>query len=142
MTAWPEFTPEMLRHLPHQAPNGIPPILHPSCQTPSDGWNRCIASLLAIRDLEDDWDGQGTAAPSAEVVDSVTILAVMLRQSGVRPPTLTVQGVDGDVAFEWQWPDQTSLTLDVTEPASATLTRVTREGVVTEYPMFELAVTA
>jgi hypothetical protein len=74
-------------------------------------------------------------------VDSATFLAILLRRHGIRPPTVTVQGVSGDVAFEWQWPDQTSLTLDVTEPASASLTRVTREGHVTEYPLFELAAT-
>lgn len=141
MTHWPELTPEMLRHLP-QSPNGIPPVLHPTCRTPSDGWKRCIDSLLAIRDLEDDWDGQGTPAPPPEVVDSATILAVLLRRHGIRPPTVTVQGLYGDVAFEWQWPDQTSLTLEVTEPASATLNRVSREGNVTEYPMLELAAIA
>ena len=141
MTHWPEFTTEVLQHLPHETPNGIPPVLHPSCRSSADGWKRCIDSLLAVRELKDDWDGQSTPAPPPDVVDSATVLAVLLRQHGVRPPTVTVQGVAGDVAFEWQWADQTSLTLEVAEPALASLTRVTREGVVTKYAMFDAAVT-
>jgi hypothetical protein len=138
---WPELRADDLRHFPLETGAGGSPVLHPSCRTAADGWKRCIDALLVIRELPDDWDGQGTAAPPTEVVDSATILAVMLRRGGVRPPTVTVQGLIGDVAFEWQWADQTTLTLDVDEPFSARLTRVTREGVVTEHPLFEAAVT-
>ncbi len=135
---WPEFSDDVMKHLPLISQNGkSTTMLDPSCRSIVEGWKKCLVSLLEIRELEDDWDGQGTPAPTTNVVDSATILAVMLRQRGVRPPTTTLQGVAGDVFFEWQWPDQSNLTLEVEGPFEARMFRSTRTGDVTEFSLFE-----
>ena len=113
---WPKLTAELLRHFPKS--NGDT-VLPSQCLTEAEGWRSCIESLLEVRSLEDNWDGQGTEAPPPEVVDSATILAVMLRARDIRPPTSALQGVNHDVFFEWQWPDQTMRILEVTEPYEA-----------------------
>jgi hypothetical protein len=84
-------------------------------------WNRRIDQLLAIRRLEDNWDGQGTPAPGVEVVDSALVLALLLRTEGVEAPTGVVQGVTGEVLFDWQWPDGKYLELEVTGAYTADL---------------------
>ena len=115
---WPKLDAAFLKPFPKA---GGSSVLPPGSETEADAWAKSLESLLAIRSLEDDWDGQGTEAPSPEVVDSAMILAVMLRERDVRPPTVTVQGVNGDVGFEWQWEDRSTLSLDVTEPYEADL---------------------
>ena len=81
-------------------------------------WNQRIDQLLAVRQLEDDWDGQGSPAPAVEVVDSALVLALLLRQAGVEPPTGVVQSVGGEVLFDWQSPDK-YVELEVTGPYTA-----------------------
>ena len=138
MTNWPVLTDEMLRHFPSHSGNGeLPSVLDPTCRTTGEGWKKSIDALLAIRELEDDWDGQGAPTPTAEVVDSAMILAVQLRRCGIRPPTTTLQGVAGEVFFEWQWPDSTTLTLEVEAPFEARLIRSTREGQLSWPELFE-----
>ncbi len=83
MNRWPNIEFAELRHFPRLAEHPDPP---PSRQQLADGWKKCFDSLLEIRELEDDWDGQGTQAPTPEVVDSAMILSVMLRQRGILPP--------------------------------------------------------
>lgn len=68
----------------------------------SDTWSQCRDELLAIRALDEDWDGQGAKAPSAALVDSAIQLAEILRQRGVDAPCRIVPGVNGTVIFEWQ----------------------------------------
>lgn len=83
-------------------------------------WDERIDQLLAIRQLEDDWDGQGTPAPTVEVVDSALVLALLLRRAGVEPPSSVVQGVNGDVLFYWwQSPDGKYVEVEVTDPYAA-----------------------
>lgn len=82
-------------------------------------WDERIDQLLAIRQLEDDWDGQGTPAPRVEVVDSALVLALLLRREGVEVPTGVVQGVNGDVLFDWQSPDGKYVEVEVNGPYSA-----------------------
>ena len=55
----------------------------------------------------------------------------------MRPPTTTLQGVAGEVFFEWQWPDSTTLTLEVEAPFEARLIRSTREGQLSWPELFE-----
>ena len=81
-------------------------------------WDERIDRLLAIRQLEDDWDGQGAPAPAVDVVDSALVLALLLRHDGVVPPTGVVQGVGGEVLFDWQSPD-TYVEVEVTGPYAA-----------------------
>lgn len=82
-------------------------------------WDERIDQLLAVRRLEDDWDGQGTPAPPVGVVDSALVLALLLRREGVEPPTGVVQGVNGDVLFDWQSADGKYVEIEVTGPYTA-----------------------
>lgn len=81
-------------------------------------WDERIDQLLAIRLLDDDWDGQGSPAPAVEVVDSALVLALLLRRDGVDPPTGVVQGVGGEVVFDWQSADK-YVEVEVTGPYTA-----------------------
>jgi hypothetical protein len=82
-------------------------------------WNRRIDELLAIRQLEDDWDGQGSPAPAVEVVDSAIVLALLLRRAGIAPPCQAVQDVQGSVCFDWQPGGGRYIELEVTGPYTA-----------------------
>lgn len=82
-------------------------------------WVERIDQLLAIRQLEDDWDGQGTAAPATAVVDSALILALLLRQDGIAGPNLVTQGLGGEVHFDWLTGDGKYIELQVTAPQTA-----------------------
>jgi hypothetical protein len=116
---WATLQSEVLARLPHYATNGKAATGakdNLARQSEAEGWKKCIDSLLRIRLLEDDWDGQGAEAPPAELVDSAMILAVLLRQHHIEPPSVTVQSVQGTVLMEWQWPDHTTLEIDVIEP--------------------------
>ena len=64
-------------------------------------WSERIDDLLGIRQLEDDWDGQGAPAPTSEVVDSALVLALLLRKEGIAPPKLVAQGPSGGIHFDW-----------------------------------------
>jgi hypothetical protein len=57
--------------------------------------------LLAIRGLDDDWDGQGAEAPPPALVDAAITLAQTLEARGLTPPHRVIAGVDGTVSFEW-----------------------------------------
>lgn len=82
-------------------------------------WNERIDELLAIRQLEDDWDGQGAPAPTIEVVDSALVFALLMRRDGVVPPTGVVQGLNGEVLFDWQSEDGKYIEVEVTAPYTA-----------------------
>jgi len=117
---WTTLKSELVNRFPTQSLNGAAngkPMVATLEQTASaDGWKRCIDNLLEIRLLEDDWDGQGTEAPTPELVDSAIILAVLLRQAYLAPPCRTVQSLNGGVILEWQWHDQTTFEIEVVEP--------------------------
>src|SRR5437588_11009825 len=83
------------------------------------GWDECIDGRLAIRQLEDDWDGQGSPGPAVGVVDSALVLALLLRRDGAEPPTGVVQGVGGEVVFDWQTPGGKYIEVEVTGPYAA-----------------------
>jgi hypothetical protein len=119
---WRTLQVEVLDRLPHYAMNGKVRNVageDKAYVSEAEGWKKCIDSLLQIRLLEDDWDGQGSEAPPPELVDSAIILAVLLRQKHVEPPCTTVQSVQGTVLLGWQWPDRTTLEIDVIEPNRA-----------------------
>ena len=64
-------------------------------------WSERIDDLLGIRQLEDDWDGQGAPAPTSDVVDSALVLALLLKKEGIAPPKLVTQGPAGGIHFDW-----------------------------------------
>jgi hypothetical protein len=63
-----------------------------------------IDELLRIRNLEDDWDGEGTEAPHPALVDRAVTLAQSLEASGHQPADRVIAGVNGTVYFEWHTP--------------------------------------
>jgi len=98
-------------------------------------WAVRIDELLAVRQLEDDWDGQGTPAPATGVVDSALILALLLRREGVAAPTLVTQGLSGGVHFDWLPGDGRYVELQVTEPQHGFIYVHTPGQAVLEYPI-------
>lgn len=82
----------------------------------SEAWMKCIDRLLAIRSLEDDWDGQGTPAPGQRLVESAIILAALLRQGGLRAPDHTVQTPAEGVVFDWWGLNHSLFEIEVSEP--------------------------
>src|SRR4051812_32505232 len=45
------------------------------CSGQTQTWTQLIDTLRALRDLEDDWDGQGAEAPHPALVDGAITLA-------------------------------------------------------------------
>jgi hypothetical protein len=117
---WLAVTEETVNRLPHHFSGTEAKSEHGraagALNKDAEEWRKCIDDLLAIRLLEDDWDGQGTEAPKPELVDSAIILAVLLRQKGVEPPCRTVQGVTGNVVLEWQWGQMATAEIEIIEP--------------------------
>jgi len=107
LTAGLELTPHYLNGAAHAA------------DSTAKSWDWWLDKLLAIRQLEDDWDGQGSPAPTVEVVDSALVLAMLLRRDGAEPPTGIVQGVSGEVLFDWQSADGKYVEVEVTGPYEA-----------------------
>jgi hypothetical protein len=66
-------------------------------------WEECFRRLQKLRDLQDDWDGQGAEAPPADVLDGAVRLAQAVRRHGSPPPCRVVAGVNGTVVLEWQF---------------------------------------
>jgi hypothetical protein len=92
---------------------------HPSALSTDGVWTERIDELLAIRQLEDDWDGQGSPAPATDVVDGSLILALLLRREGIVAPNGVTQGVTGGIHFDWQPADGRFIELQVTAPGRA-----------------------
>lgn len=86
--------------------DGVPPV----------GWEQTIQALIALRDLGEDWDGDGAAAPSPELLASAIGLAYLLEEGGSDPPTRVVAGTDGAVILEWQFPDGAYGEIELTRP--------------------------
>ena len=86
-----------------------------------EGWRAAIDDLLKYRGYADDWDGGGAAAVPADLVDSAILLAQRLQRDGSPPPTCTIPGVNGTVAFEWVIPGG-RVEIEVVEPFLAEVT--------------------
>jgi hypothetical protein len=67
-------------------------------------WRQVLDELLRIRSLEDDWDGEGTEAPAAELVDGAVALAQDLAAHDWPAADRVIAGVNGTVYFEWHTP--------------------------------------
>ncbi len=88
------------------------------CSAPRRTWALLIDDLLAIRHLEDDWDGQGAEAPHPALVDGAITLAQYLHAKGMAPADRAIAGVNGTVFFEWHGPVG-YLEIEVTAPDEA-----------------------
>jgi len=66
-------------------------------------WNHIAGELARIRELRDDWDGQGATAPLAENVEAaVKWVQDMRGYPQAIPPSQVVPGVTGEVVLIWQ----------------------------------------
>jgi len=66
-------------------------------------WNQITADLLRLRQLEDDWDGQGASAPAPDNVESALEWVRQMRSfTQAIPPSQVVPGVTGEVLLVWQ----------------------------------------
>ncbi len=89
-TAWP---------LPGPEPE---PVAALSDQCLAHSWDEAIAELHLARALNDNWDGQGAAAPSIATLDTALKVAISYRDRGELPPDDCGPTVDGAVTFDWQ----------------------------------------
>ncbi len=67
----------------------------------NDGWDEILNELIDIGRLEDDWDGEGSPAPSRGVVTGATKLARALRADNSPAAGRLTASVNGTVCFEW-----------------------------------------
>jgi hypothetical protein len=87
---------------------------HPSER--DEDWDRVKDSLLRIRRLDSDWDGQGAEAPAPTNVDAALEWTRQMRNfPQAIPPSRAIPGVAGEVYLEWQ-SDSLSLTAEISEP--------------------------
>jgi hypothetical protein len=81
-------------------------------------WGQLIDELLRIRNLQDDWDGEGTEAPHPALVDGAITLAQTLEAGGYPPAERVIASVNGTIYFEWHAP-QGYQEIEVTSPLDA-----------------------
>lgn len=81
-------------------------------------WAQLIDDLLAIRGLNDDWDGQGAVAPHSALVDFAIALAKHFQASRKEPADRVIAGVNGTIYFEWH-DGAGYLEIEVTTPQQA-----------------------
>lgn len=72
--------------------------------SPAHTWAQLVDDLLRIRNLEEDWDGEGTAAPHPSLVDGAVTLAQTLEARGTPPADRILASVNGTIYFEWHTP--------------------------------------
>jgi hypothetical protein len=68
----------------------------------TDPWQRVLERVQSFAGLTDDWDGEGSIAPSRELVKTAVDLANRLRHQQMPPPSRVAAGPDGTVLLEWQ----------------------------------------
>jgi hypothetical protein len=68
------------------------------------GWPQVIDELLRIRQLPDNWDGEGTEAPHPLLVDGAITLAQMLQSNQISVPDRVYASVNSTIYFEWLSP--------------------------------------
>jgi len=66
-----------------------------------DRWTAVLAELVRMRSLKDNWDGEGTKAPEAPMIESAIYAANLWRSSGFEPPNRVHVGVNATIYFEW-----------------------------------------
>jgi hypothetical protein len=93
-------------------------LLSERIDAPGRTWSDVIGELLAVRNLQDDWDGQGAKTVNPALVDGAITLALHLQASGLPPADFAIAGVNGTVFFEWHDPTR-FLEIEVTAPDQA-----------------------
>lgn len=95
-------------------------------ERPNKAWQALIDRLVAIRGYVDDWDGEGSEAPSPVLVDGAIRLAVWLRDRGWPPADRVAASVNATVHFEWH-ADGVFTDIEVVAPDEAEQHRVDTE---------------
>jgi hypothetical protein len=86
-------------------------------EKPLDPWEQSLRKLLAMRDLRDDWDGEGSRPPSVGIVDTA-INWVSYYKREQYPPTFAPQvmpGTNGEVSLVWRTAEE-YLEAEITAP--------------------------
>ncbi len=79
-------------------------------------WSSCVRQLAQFQNLEDGWDGLEAQAPSQELLASAIGLAHLFHERRMPAPSRVVPGLEGEVLFEWQFPDGTHAEIEVVRP--------------------------
>jgi hypothetical protein len=67
-------------------------------------WDEAFEKADALRELGEDWDGQGASAPCSRHIDGCRILLSSIQEGDLLPPpTFVAAAPDGAVCVEWQW---------------------------------------
>src|SRR5262245_30640609 len=82
-------------------------------------WPDLSQDGAAMRDLTEDWDGQGAAAPPLALVEGAIRLARGLQAKGYSPADRAIAGVSGTIFLEWHGPTGDYLEIEVTAPEHA-----------------------
>lgn len=64
-----------------------------------------LDELLRMRELLDDWDGEGSVAPDLVLVDDVTSFAYRQKREKTAAPARVVATVNGTICLEWYTQD-------------------------------------
>jgi hypothetical protein len=67
-------------------------------------WTPLLGELLRFRNLKNDWDGEGTEAPSPGLIERAIALATDLQKNGCVPADHVCVSVNATIYFEWQSP--------------------------------------
>ena len=94
---------------------------------PNRDWPDVIDQLLGIRNLQDDWDGEGTAAIDSNLTDGACSLACYFRDERWAVADRVCPGVNGTIFFEWHSPEM-YFEVEVEEPNRAECRRVYKDG--------------
>ena len=73
----------------------------PTDETVAFAWSKSFDELHRIRDLRNDWDGEGSEAPPPGLVDGAVTLAQWLESEGTPSPERILAGQNGTIYFEW-----------------------------------------
>jgi hypothetical protein len=69
--------------------------------SPTGSWPQRLDDVLALRNLHDDWDGQGAEAPDPAVADGALEFARDFQAAQLPPADRVIAGVNGTIFFEW-----------------------------------------
>ena len=79
-------------------------------------WERILSDLVRLRDLEDDWDGQGSLPPDRNNVDAARCWINDMRGwHQALPPRSVFPGTAGEVVLEWRG-DAFQLAAEISTP--------------------------
>jgi hypothetical protein len=110
---------EWLHEVGHR--NGVSLLPAPPTGEKGDAgnWEPTVQKLVGFQHLGDDWDGAGAKAPARDLLASAVGLAYLLLEKGVEPPHRVVPGLEGEVIWEWQFPDGTYGEIEIVHPLYA-----------------------